>query len=155
MCVNRDASGIEFAADGFHGGHVLWAKCVRDPIDIKKSLVYSAFRNGGVAKLVIAPACQAGDRGFKSRRSRYFFCSASFERKSCYTHHTRAVAQRLARLVRDQEAGGSNPPSPTIDLRNGFSDSEVFFRPATMYTAANRVRSVHRSRTLLSSTSCW
>ena len=29
--------------------------------------------NGGVAKLVIALACQAGGRGFKSRRSRSFF----------------------------------------------------------------------------------
>jgi hypothetical protein len=29
--------------------------------------------HGGVAKLVIALACQAGGRGFKSRRSRYFF----------------------------------------------------------------------------------
>jgi hypothetical protein len=28
--------------------------------------------NGGVAKLVIALACQAGGRGFKSRRSRSF-----------------------------------------------------------------------------------
>ena len=29
--------------------------------------------NGGVAKLVIALACQAGGRGFKSRRSRSFY----------------------------------------------------------------------------------
>ena len=29
-------------------------------------------RHGGVAKLVIALACQAGGRGFKSRRSRHF-----------------------------------------------------------------------------------
>ena len=33
------------------------------------------FALGGVAKLVIAPACQAGGRGFKSRRSR---CNPQF-----------------------------------------------------------------------------
>ncbi len=36
----------------------------------KKSILLHAY--GGVAKLVIALACQAGDRGFKPRRSRYF-----------------------------------------------------------------------------------
>ncbi len=58
---------------------------------------------GGVAKLVIAPACQAGGRGFKSRRSRMYPAKGFF---------FRAVAQGLARSVRDREVGGSNPPSP-------------------------------------------
>ena len=35
---------------------------------------------GGVAKLVIALACQAGGRGFKSRRSRSFFLWAMHRR---------------------------------------------------------------------------
>ncbi len=52
--------------------------------------------------MVIAPACQAGDRGFDPRHSRIKVC--------------RAVAQWLARLVRDQEIGGSNPLSPKIKL---------------------------------------
>ncbi len=41
------------------------------PLDTKSSLWYCQQRNGGVAKLVIASACQAEDRGFKPRRSRF------------------------------------------------------------------------------------
>ncbi len=62
--------------------------------------------NGGVAKLVIALACQAGGRGFKSRRSRSFFLRAMQVRAQ------RAVAQLVARSVRDRKVAGSNPVSP-------------------------------------------
>ena len=62
--------------------------------------------HGGVAKLVIAPACQAGDRGFNPRRSRYRYSG-----QLCHGTQ-RVVAQGLARSVRDREVGGSNPPNP-------------------------------------------
>ncbi len=42
----------------------------KDYIDTFLILGYIHQRHGGVAKLVIAPACQAGDRGFNPRRSR-------------------------------------------------------------------------------------
>lgn len=42
----------------------------RYSIDIFSAVLYILIRHGGVAKLVIAPACQAGDRGFNPRRSR-------------------------------------------------------------------------------------
>ena len=67
--------------------------------------------NGGVAKLVIALACQAGGRGFKSRRSRIRFHHAAVPAGTAV--FVRAVAQMVARSVRDRKAGGSNPPSPT------------------------------------------
>ena len=87
------------------------------------------YNHGGVAKLVIALACHAGDHGFEPRRSRnkeavqnFSFWTALF----FYAGKTdeRAIAQLVARLVRDQEVGGSNPPCPTansllyIDLSN-------------------------------------
>ena len=68
--------------------------------------ILSGMPTGGVAKVVIAPACQAGGRGFKSRRSR---SSISKPRMSL-----RAVAQWLARSVRDREVGSSSLPSPTV-----------------------------------------
>ena len=40
------------------------------PLDSFFDFIYIKISYGGVAKLVIALACQAGDRGFKSRRSR-------------------------------------------------------------------------------------
>ena len=122
------------------------------------------YNHGGVAKLVIALACHAGDHGFEPRRSRNNGCLKSrllfrqpieFKIKSVYCNDLilniapkikeavqklqflnspiffhagktdeRAIAQLVARLVRDQEVGGSNPPCPTansllyIDLSN-------------------------------------
>ena len=86
--------------------------------------------------MVIAPACQAGDRGFNPRRSRIFFvqpcgqfshrvshlCAA---RRNTLFFYIRAVAQGLARLVRDQEVGSSNLPSPKKALTS--KDVSAFF----------------------------
>ena len=63
--------------------------------------------------MVIAPACQAGDRGFNPRRSRY---ATPTGRGFFY----RAVAQWLARSVRDREAGSSSLPSPNKSLNVRF-----------------------------------
>lgn len=59
--------------------------------------------------MVIAPACQAGDRGFNPRRSRYATPIG-------WGFFYRAVAQWLARSVRDREAGSSSLPSPNKSL---------------------------------------
>ena len=93
--------------------------------------------NGGVAKLVIALACQAGGRGFKSRRSRSFFhrkyrASSAMLRParvsagrgiSSKNRTLRAVAQLVARSVRDRKAAGSNPASPLQIRHQGKAHS--------------------------------
>ena len=109
-------------------------------------------RHGGVAKLVIALACQAGGRGFKSRRSRSFFGRCRGAPSPGRTHgginrdFQRAVAQLVARSVRDRKAGGSNPPSPiaypqgTRNKRYNSSAAHQFFqsRPLRNLKAASR-----------------
>ncbi len=70
------------------------------------SMYVNKMTRGGVVKLVITPACQAGDRGFKPRRSRLLLPIAA----------PRVVAQGLARSVRDREVGSSNLPNPIIAL---------------------------------------
>jgi hypothetical protein len=114
--------------------------------------------HGGVAKLVIALACQAGGRGFKSRRSRSFFsgqrigvpCTAApqqvhlWHRRGCIRSginrgSQRAVAQLVARSVRDRKAGGSNPPSPThvhVNFRTG-----LIYSPCHLKARAFRIPS--------------
>ena len=44
------------------------------------------------------------------------FARANFAIRCVVFDHFRAVAQGLARLVRDQDVGGSNPLSPTSKL---------------------------------------
>ena len=62
--------------------------------------------HAGVAKLVIALACHAGDHGFEPRHSRIKLpiLEAFF--------YLRAIAQLVARDVRDVEVAGSNPVCP-------------------------------------------
>ncbi len=51
-------------------GQSIWRCCRVGILTLKRSLGIVFFHYGGVAKLVIALACQAGDRGFEPRRSR-------------------------------------------------------------------------------------
>ncbi len=85
-----------------------------------------------LAKLVIALACHAGDRGFEPRTSRFclFFRAGFF---------FRVIAQLVARHVRDVEVPGSNPGYPTfLFLGLAFRDFFLPFRlkktktPATL-----------------------
>ena len=85
----------------------------------------SVSQTGAWRSRFIAPACQAGGRGFNPRRSRIRplhrgrFCtrSAGHETACRLSRNVlRAVAQGLARSVRDREVGSSNLPSPRSAL---------------------------------------
>ena len=77
------------------------------PIDLFFTLIYYSKHHAGVAKLVIALACHAGDHGFEPRHSRL-----TFQHDGRFFY--RAIAQLVARDVRDVEVAGSNPVCPTF-----------------------------------------
>ena len=72
---------FEFDKKSYHAAHAGVNEAAFGPSSVRgggHALTLHAYGwyiqlNGGVAKLVIALACQAGGRGFKSRRSRSFF----------------------------------------------------------------------------------
>ena len=73
---------------------------------ILKGLRYNDLCFRGLAQLGSAPRSGRGGRGFKSRIP---------DQHVCYNdNHRRGVEQLVARLVWDQEVGGSSPLTPTI-----------------------------------------
>jgi hypothetical protein len=70
----------------------------------------------GVAKLVKAPGCGPGDRGFESHRPPHLF-----------DYHNAPVAQWIERLASNQEVAGSTPAGRTINqLYKGNFNDDLF-----------------------------
>ncbi len=103
---------------------------------LTQKIIFGIFRTSLVdavlAKLVIALACHAGDRGFEPRTSR----TRSNHWAGLIFY--RVVAQLVAHYVRDVGVAGSNPVYPTFKT--------LLFQAVSFFYAASLFRNVRYTK---------